>query len=157
VRRTVSDANDQLKNAIRYRPAPALVLIFQDGLDVPDEEIIKSGLYGNLQYHFAPGNPGAGRLILNRDGAWNPGKNRTTSAVMYVRNNGPPLVIHNYWAERPLRAGLFACKEALVLPDETFDEADFSPKSVPALAERLHRARFRMRQCYRRLTARLHS
>src|SRR5207245_1283460 len=54
IRDAVSDANEQLKNAFKYRAAPGLVLIFQDGLDVPDEEIIKSGLYGNLKYAFSP-------------------------------------------------------------------------------------------------------
>jgi hypothetical protein len=157
IREAISDANKQLKNAIQYKSAPALVLIYQDGLDVPDEEIIKSGLYGNLKYQFAPGNPEAGRLILDRNGAWNPGKNRTTSAVMYVRNNGPPLVTHNYWAERPLRAGMFACKEALVLSNGTFDEVDFSATSPIGFADRLARARFRMRQLYRSRAARLRS
>src|SRR5262245_42678644 len=68
------------------------------------------------------------------------GKNRTTSALMYVRNNGPPLVIHNYWAERPLRAGMFACEEALLLSNGTFDEVDFSATSPGAFADRLAQA-----------------
>jgi hypothetical protein len=37
--------------------------------------------------------------ICDRSDAWNPEKNRTTSAVVYVRNDGEPLLIHNYWAD----------------------------------------------------------
>jgi hypothetical protein len=35
IRGAVSDANDQFKNAIYYRTGPCLLMIFQDGLDVP--------------------------------------------------------------------------------------------------------------------------
>ena len=55
--------------------------------------------------------------------------NRTTSAVMYVRNSGEPLIFHNYSAERPLPAGIFACKELTVIENGTFHEVDFSAQS----------------------------
>jgi hypothetical protein len=132
IREAVSDANNQLKNAIAYKAAPCLSMIFHDGLDVPDEAIIGSALYGNLKYAFSKEQPENGKLILDRDGAWNWTKNRTTSAVMYVRNNGEPLIIHNYWADRPLPAGLFSCREiAVVLNGQngTFRATDFSPKT----------------------------
>jgi hypothetical protein len=125
IREAVSAANDQFKNAINYKAGPCLLMIFQDGLDVPDDTIIKSALHGNLKYEFPKGHPEKGRLILDQDGAWNSTKNRTTSAVMYVRNSGEPLVIHNYCAYRPLLAGIFSCREVAVLPDGTFDEVDF--------------------------------
>ena len=84
-----------------------MLTIFQDGLDVPDDSIIKSALYGNLKYAFPKGHPEKGKLIVDQDGAWNSTKTRTTSAVMYVRNSGEPVVIHNYCADRPLPAGTF--------------------------------------------------
>jgi hypothetical protein len=127
IRETVGEANDQFKNAIYYRTGPCLLMIFQDGLDVPDEVIIKSALYGNLKYEFPKGHPEKGRLIADKDGAWNSTKNRTTSAVLYVRNSGEPLIIHNYWAARPLPAGLFSCREVAALPNGTFDEVTFPP------------------------------
>ena len=98
IRDAVGEANDQFKNAIKYKAAPCVVMIFQDGLDVPDYMIFKSALYGNLKYQLPKGNPEKGKLILDQDGAWNSTKNRTTSAVMYVRNSAAPLIIHNYWA-----------------------------------------------------------
>lgn len=143
IRNAVKDANDQLKNATKYKRAPCVVLIFHDGLDVPDEIIIKSALYGNLKYAFMKGNPSDGRLILDRDGAWTPDQNRTTSAIVYIRNDSEPLVIHNYWAHRPLRAGVFACKEVLALSNRRFEEMDFSPTST---ATRFDRIRFQARQ-----------
>ncbi len=125
IRDTVGEANDQFKNAINYKKAPCLLMIFHDGLDVPDDMIIKSALYGDLKYQFPKENPEKGKLILDQEGAWNSTKNRTTSAVMYVRNSGEPLIIHNYWADRPLAAGLFSCREIAALPNDTFEEVFF--------------------------------
>jgi hypothetical protein len=45
---------------------------------------------------------------------------------MYVRNNGKRQIIHNYWAEHPLQAGLFSCREISVCGDGSFQEADLS-------------------------------
>lgn len=104
IREVLNDANGQFKNGLKYKKAPCLLAIFHEGLDVPDDAIIKSALYGDLKFSFPQGNPGGGKLILEKDGAWNPEKNRTTSAVLYVRNNAEPLIVHNYWAERPFRA-----------------------------------------------------
>jgi hypothetical protein len=100
IRDAVSDANEQVKNGNTYRAAPGVTVICHDGLDVPDETIIKSALYGDLKYVAPKDDPGSGKLILEGDGAWNSTKNRTTSAVVYVRNGGQPVMIHNHWAER---------------------------------------------------------
>jgi hypothetical protein len=122
-------------------------MIFQDGLDVPDVVIIKSALYGNLKCEFPKGHPENGRLILDKDGAWNSTKNRTTSAVMYVRNSCEPLIIHNYSAYRPLPAGLFSCGEIAVLPNaaNSFDEVNF-PRGIAGLIPNCRRRAFRARQ-----------
>ena len=140
IREAVSEANDQFKNAINYKTAPCLLMIFQDGLDVPDDTIIKSALYGNLKYDLKKG-----ELILDQDGAWNSTKNRTTSAVMYVRNSGEPLIIHNYSADRPLPAGIFSCREIAVLPDGTFDEVNF-PSGIAGWIPNDRGRAFRARQ-----------
>lgn len=132
IREAVSDANEQVKNGNTYKAAPGVTVIFHDGLDVPDDAIIKSALYGNLKYVAPKEDPAAGKLILEGDGAWNSTKNRTTSAVMYVRNGGAPVIIHNHWAERPLPVGLFSCREISVAEDGSFHETDFSPEAAPA-------------------------
>jgi hypothetical protein len=154
IRGDVSDANEQLKNGIKYKSAPGLLLIYHDGLDVPDDMIIKSGLYGNLKYTAPKRSPSKGKLILDGDGAWNREKNRTTSAVAYIRNDGVPLLIHNYWAYRALRAGVLRCREVAALPNGTFDEVDFSPKwTANRPIDCLRRIRFRSRQLFRSATA----
>jgi hypothetical protein len=145
IRATVGEANDQFKNAMKYKTAPCLLMIFHDGLDVPDDLIIKSALYGNLQFQFPKGSPEKGKWIVNEDGAWNSSKNRTTSAVMYVRNSGEPLIIHNYWAERPLNAGIFSCWEIAALRDGTFDEVNF-PSGIAGWIPNFRRCAFRIRQ-----------
>ena len=129
IRDAVSDANEQVKNANTYKAAPSVTVIFQDGLDVPVDAIIESALYGNLKYVAPIGDPTSGKLILEGDGVWNSTKNRTTSAVMYVRNDGEPVIIHNYWADRPLPAGLFSCREISVAKDGSFHETDFRRES----------------------------
>jgi hypothetical protein len=129
IREVVSDANEQAKNANAYKSAPAVTLIFQDGLDVPDDTIIKSALYGDLKYVAPKDDPAGGTLVLEGDGVWNSTKNQTTSAVMYVRNGGEPTIVHNYWADRPLPSGLFACREISVKKDGTFQQADFCAQS----------------------------
>lgn len=128
IREAVAEANSQFKNAIKYREAPCLLTIFHDGLDVPEERMIVSALYGDLKYSFSPERFEDGKLIVDRNGAWNPHKNRTTSAVMYVRNGGSPVVIHNYWADRPFPRGIFRCKEIVPLDDGTFQDIENQPK-----------------------------
>jgi hypothetical protein len=130
IREAVRDANEQVKNANAYKAAPSITLIFQDGLDVPEDTVIKSALYGDLTYVAPKDDPASGSLVLEGDGAWNSTKNRTTSAVMYVRNGGEPMIVHNYWAERPLPAGLFSCKEVTVTENGTFNEVDFSQQKA---------------------------
>jgi hypothetical protein len=140
IREAVADANNQLKSVLQYKSAPCLLMVFHDGLDVPDEMIIKSALYGNLKYDFPKGDPAAGKLIADRDGAWNPDKNRSTSAVMYIRNDSKPIIVHNYWADRPFPPGVFSCKEIRTGADGKFHDTFYEPKSVPNLATKLVQA-----------------
>jgi hypothetical protein len=152
IRDAVGEANDQFKNAINYKAVPCLLMIFHDGLDVPDNTIIKSALYGNLYYEASKETPDKGKLKLDQDGAWNSTKNRTTSAVMYVRNSGEPLIIHNYWADRPLPAGIFSCRE-VAATNGKFDEVNFS-RGLARWIPNLHRCAFRARQKRRTHSAR---
>lgn len=137
IREAVADANNQLKNALQFKPAPCLLMVFHDGLDVPDEMIIKSALYGNLKYAFPKNNPAAGKLIADRDGAWNPDKNRSTSAVMYIRNDSKPIIVHNYRADRPFPPGVFSCKEIRTSADGKFLHTLYEAKIAPNLATKL--------------------
>ncbi|MEY9108203.1 hypothetical protein ABH999_004399 [Bradyrhizobium yuanmingense] len=50
IREALSDASGQFKNGTKYKDVPYLLTIFHDGLDVPDETVIKSALYGNLKF-----------------------------------------------------------------------------------------------------------
>jgi hypothetical protein len=43
---------------------------------------------GNLKFTFPEGQPEKGKLVFDKDGGWTPEKNRTTSAIRYVRNGG---------------------------------------------------------------------
>lgn len=131
IREVLSDANDQFKNGIKYKDAPCLLTIFHDRLDVPDETIINSAFYGNLKFVFPNGQPEKGKLVFDKDGGWIAEKNRATSAVLYVRNGGEPLIVHNYWARTPFPVGLFDWKEVSLLPNGKFQEADFAKSPIP--------------------------
>ncbi len=126
IRDAVAEANRQLKNAIKYKIAPCLLMIFHGGIDVPEEEVITSALYGDLKYTFPRDKFDEGKLLLDGNGAWNVNKNRTTSALMYVRNKAEPIIVHNYWAHRPFPPGIFLCKEIAALANGTFRETDYS-------------------------------
>lgn len=130
IRAILSNANDQLKNGRRYEDAPCLLTVFHDGLDVPDNAIIMSALYGNLKFAFAKVRPNEGELVFDKDGGWTPEKNRTTSADLYIRNGGEPPIVHNYWAQRPFPTGLFGCREVSLQPNGTFQEIDFANHMV---------------------------
>jgi hypothetical protein len=126
IRDAVKDATEQFENGLRYKAGPCLLMIFHDGLDVPDITIIKSALYGNLKFVFPKGKPEAGALQLDDHGAFNPDRRRETSAVLFVRNGGALIIIHNRWALRKFPRGLFLCKEIIALNDGTFQEIDSS-------------------------------
>ena len=105
IRNAAKDANEQFENGLKYKEGPCLLMIFHHGLDVPDEMIIKSALYGDLKYVFPVGSARAAKLQLDGHGAFNPERRRETSAVMYVRNRGRPLIVHNRWGASPFSNG----------------------------------------------------
>ena len=126
IRGALGEANDQFKNALRFKKAPCLLMIFQDGLDVPEAKTILSALYGDLKYTFSSENKKAGKLILEGNGAWTQNKNRSTSAVIYIRNNGEPLIVHNRWAYQTFPSAVFSCKEITLLESGEFKETNYT-------------------------------
>lgn len=126
LRETVGEANSQFKNAVKYKDAPCLLVIFHDGVDVADDMILKSALYGDLKYQFTPGKRGDGKLFVEGNGTWNPTKNRTTSAVMYICNGAKPVIVRNWWAYRPLPQLNLSAKVVNLREDGNFEEIDCS-------------------------------
>lgn len=124
IREAVAEANSQFKNAIKYRKAPCLLTILHDAVDVPEDEIFKSALYGDLKFIFSRDKSQDGKFILDGNGAWNKNKNRTTSAVLYIRNQAAPILIHNYWEDNPFPQGFLPCNEIIALEDGTFEETE---------------------------------
>ncbi|MET4358488.1 hypothetical protein ABIC08_008465 [Bradyrhizobium sp. RT9b] len=88
-------------------------------------------MYGNLKFSYPEGQPEKGEYIVDKDGGWTPEKNTTTSAVHYARNNGEPLLVHNYWAQRPFPEDVFSCKEISLSPNGLFEETDFANITAP--------------------------
>ena len=117
LRGAVHEANAQLKNGRRFKKVPCLLLVYHDALDVAEDILVASALFGNLTYAAPRENWEAGRLQLTRDGAWNNNKHRSTSALCYVRNNSGRVTAYNPWAESPLSRGLLGEREIVLNPD----------------------------------------
>lgn len=111
IRDSVKKARKQLSNGQRYREAPSLVLIYQDGPLVPPDILIPAAFYGDLTYSFPRGAPQEGDYYYGRNGVFGPDKNRAISAVSLIRNNTMPFTVHNYWAYHPLPPGLLGGRE----------------------------------------------
>ncbi len=95
-------------------------MVYHDFVDVPEDMMIVSALYGDLTYTFPQGRSNDGRLAFTDNGIWTRQKNRTTSALGYVRNEAQPLIVHNLWAYRQLPRGLFHTKEVFAKEDGSF-------------------------------------
>ncbi len=95
-------------------------MIYHDFVDVPEDMVIVSALYGDVAHEFPQGRSNGGRLAFTESGIWTPQKNRTTSALGYVRNEAQPLIVHNLWAYRQLPSELFHTKEVFAKEDGSF-------------------------------------
>ena len=84
IREALADANSQFKNALDYKDAPCIALIFQSGALVPDDETIKSALYGDLKYTFRPDKFEEGVLILEGNGVWSETKRSGLRALPFL-------------------------------------------------------------------------
>lgn len=122
IRDAVSDANAQFKNGCVFRGAPCLLIIFHDSIFVGEDVVMQSALYGDLKYIAPSDRWNEGELFLDTNVAWNANKNRTTSAVAYVRNDARPLVVHNLWARNPMPPRQLEAKEIIAKDDGTFEE-----------------------------------
>ena len=114
VRAAAKKANSQFKNGCRYRAAPCLLMIFEDGVLVQEPKAFASAFCGDLQYEFNPPTLGDGRLIFGPNGIWAPSANRTTSAACLVRNDGEPMLMCNPWAANPLPTALFGWPQIMI-------------------------------------------
>jgi hypothetical protein len=117
VRRAASKANSQFKNACRFRNAPCLLMVFEDGVLVQDPRAFASAFYGNLRVRWPSANDTDRKVVFEGDGVWGPQKNTTISAACLVRNDGHPIVIPNPWAALRIPAGIFGWLEGRICSD----------------------------------------
>lgn len=114
IRKDIGNSRSKLKNGIRYREAPGVVFVFQEGIFVPDDQVIFSALFGDLTFVFPPGDLSAGHPAFGRNSVWGPKQSRTISALTYFRcfaSGGLPCTIHNPHALRPVPHGIFGGRE----------------------------------------------
>lgn len=112
IRRAIQNANRQIKNALLYKEAPAVLFLYQQGALVPDDNGLLAALFGDLLFSFTPGYSDDGELSFGNDGALR-GKHTSISAIVYFRNEGTPLTVHNPWANRSLPPGVLGEREYL--------------------------------------------
>jgi hypothetical protein len=119
-RRAARDANEQFRNACQHRELPCLLMVFQDDLLVADDEDFLSAFYGDLQITWPRDDAEQSSMGFGPNGIWSEMKNRTTSAACYVRNGASPILVHNYWARRPVPEGLLGGVEYRMRDDGSF-------------------------------------
>lgn len=125
IRDSVKKARRQLNNGQKYKEAPSLVLIYQDGTLVSTDILIPAALYGDLTYSFLRGAPEKGDYYYGRNGVFGPDKNRSISAVSLIRNNTMPFTVHNYWAYHLLPVGLLGGREFICNDKGKFEAKDY--------------------------------
>ncbi|MGH6984151.1 MAG: hypothetical protein ACREEI_07990 [Stellaceae bacterium] len=119
LRAAARKANAQFKNAIGYRAAPSLLVVFEMGPRTQDAHGFASAFYGDLAFLF-PRNPSErGLVAFGRNGIWGPEKNRLTSGACLMRDPKPPLFVLNPWAKNPPPRGLFGLPEVTCARDGT--------------------------------------
>jgi hypothetical protein len=102
LRDVVADAADQIRNGCRYREAPGWVIVSHDHLDAVDANGVLSAAFGDLQVPIDRTSGAFGDPILSGNGVLSPSKNRTVSAITYLRGNEEPVSVVNPWAYRPI-------------------------------------------------------
>jgi len=96
----VKAANRQIRNALKYRTAPGVCVIYHDTLDHAGDGSVASALFGDL---LIPVGGTLDQHVIGRGGAWNTGgKNNGVSAVWYVRSEDSTTAVVNPWADYPI-------------------------------------------------------
>jgi hypothetical protein len=95
-------------------------MIFQHDLFVAEDVTFLSAFYGDHQITWSLNEAEQSSEGFGPNGVWSETQNRTTSAACYVRNRAPPILVHNYWASRPLPEGLLGGVEYRMRDDGTF-------------------------------------
>lgn len=124
IRNAMSDANDQLKNGQRHRPASGAVFIFQDRIGAANDLTFWSDLFGDRTYTFDSKNFNNGKWGYGDNANWQVSKHTSTSVAGYFRHNATPIFVHNPWAKSPLPPGVFGGVEYLPTDDGTFRRVD---------------------------------
>lgn len=120
-RNAARDANKQFKNACRHRDLPCLLMIFHDDLLVAEDVTFLSAFYGDHQVTWSRNEPELKSESFGRNGVWSETNNRTTSSACYVRNGAQPILVHNYWAIKPLSEGFLGGVEYRALDDGSLE------------------------------------
>jgi hypothetical protein len=98
----VEDANAQLRNGYRFKPAPGIVFLVPP-LHHVDDLGIANALYGKLTAEYSLVTKGFGQAFHGRDGAFRPEKNTHISVVIRLRRNGEAATYFpNPYAKEPL-------------------------------------------------------
>jgi hypothetical protein len=98
----VEDANAQLRNGYKFKPAPGVVFVVPPAEHV-DDFGIASALYGRLTAEFCPERKAFGETFHGRDGAFRATKNTHVSVVIRLRRNeGIATYFPNPYAREPI-------------------------------------------------------
>lgn len=107
VREAIGDANRQLRNGQRCRPAPGVCAIYHGSLDALGDQQVLAALFGDLTIAIDLDPIRPGPAFLGRNGVLSPTKNRGVSAIRYQRSDDSTTVVVNPWADIAIEPGMF--------------------------------------------------
>jgi hypothetical protein len=107
IRELIGGARPQFKNALDYRDAPCLLVVWQDAFFASEPADVASAVYGDWKVKFAPTRPELGvEHVYEGNAPFACDKNTTVSALCYIPAGGEPVTFHNFFAARKLPMGL---------------------------------------------------
>jgi hypothetical protein len=131
LRSAARDANNQFKNASRYRDLPCLLIIFQDDLFVAEDVTFLSAFYGDHQITWSLNDAEQSSEGFGPNGVWSETQNRTTSAACYVRNRAGELIPVDRTGTRHRRSITPCARHAAVQDNPSVARVERYPHMAP--------------------------
>lgn len=102
LRRVIDDANDQLKNAQKFKKVPGLVEVFLDHLVGAGQSDVMRACFGDLSVPIDASSRMAGEAFYGENGILRANKNTAVSAVTCRSRHYGTVSVLNPWAAYPL-------------------------------------------------------
>jgi hypothetical protein len=118
IRELIGQARPQFKNAMRYKDAPCLLVIWKDAFFGNEPADVASAVYGDWKVKFAPTRSDLGvEHVYEGNAPCACDKNTTVSAFCYIPVGGEPVTLDNFYVPEGFRWA--CCQEKNMLRKAT--------------------------------------